>query len=160
MYREALWQKRGCPRELYSDVSSKDAPVPPNLPVSNCDCGRSAWYVNPNIQTRLLAASTFVALLTYVAYDLCVIIVYYMCTNASFHLCRSTRCVFSSGSTVLINLTLNISFSLIGCAEGVVMSVLSVGCLPPNPLPMTDEEKYVATERRLKSPPRCDCVTP
>jgi hypothetical protein len=27
-------------------------------------------YVNPNIQTRLLAASTFVAVLTYVAYDL------------------------------------------------------------------------------------------
>jgi hypothetical protein len=33
-------------------------------------------YVNPNIQTRLLAASTFVVGLTYVAYDLCVIIVY------------------------------------------------------------------------------------
>jgi branched-subunit amino acid transport protein len=27
-------------------------------------------YVNPNIQTWLLAASTFVAVLTYVAYDL------------------------------------------------------------------------------------------
>jgi hypothetical protein len=27
-------------------------------------------YVNPNIQTRMLAASTFVAVLTYVAYDL------------------------------------------------------------------------------------------
>jgi hypothetical protein len=27
-------------------------------------------YVNPNIQTRLLAASTFVVVLTYVAYDL------------------------------------------------------------------------------------------
>jgi hypothetical protein len=27
-------------------------------------------YFNPNIQTRLLAASTFVAVLTYVAYDL------------------------------------------------------------------------------------------
>jgi hypothetical protein len=33
-------------------------------------------YVNPNIQTWLLVASTFVAVLTYVAYDLCVIIVY------------------------------------------------------------------------------------
>jgi hypothetical protein len=33
-------------------------------------------YVNPNIQTRLLAASTFVAVLTYVAYDLYAIIVY------------------------------------------------------------------------------------
>ena len=27
MYREALWQKRGRPRELYPDISSKDAPV-------------------------------------------------------------------------------------------------------------------------------------
>jgi hypothetical protein len=27
-------------------------------------------YVNTNIQTRLLAASTFVAVLTYIAYDL------------------------------------------------------------------------------------------
>jgi hypothetical protein len=43
MYREALWQKRGRSRELYPDVSSKDAPVPPELPVSNCDCGRPAW---------------------------------------------------------------------------------------------------------------------
>jgi hypothetical protein len=33
-------------------------------------------YVNPNIQTRLFATSTFVVVLTYVAYDLYVIIVY------------------------------------------------------------------------------------
>jgi hypothetical protein len=47
-------------------------------------------YVNTNIQTRLLAASTLVTVLTYVAHDLCVIDVYYMCTNASFHFCRIT----------------------------------------------------------------------
>jgi hypothetical protein len=37
-------------------------------------------YVNPNIQTRLLAASTFVAVLTYVAYDLWlnVVRIYYL----------------------------------------------------------------------------------
>jgi hypothetical protein len=28
---------------------------------------------------------------------------------------------------------------------------------PPNLPPMTDAEKGVATERRLESPPRCDC---
>jgi hypothetical protein len=33
-------------------------------------------YVNPNIQTRLLAASILVAILTYIAYDFCVIGVY------------------------------------------------------------------------------------
>jgi hypothetical protein len=70
MYQEALWQKRGRPRELYQDVSSKDASVPPELPVPNCDSGRWLGYVNPNIQTRLLAASTFVVVLTYVSYDL------------------------------------------------------------------------------------------
>jgi hypothetical protein len=43
MYREALWQKRGRPRKLYLDVSSKDATVPPELPVLNYDCGRLAW---------------------------------------------------------------------------------------------------------------------
>jgi hypothetical protein len=45
MYQEALWQKRCRPRELYPDpdVSSKDAHVPPELPVPNCDCGRLAW---------------------------------------------------------------------------------------------------------------------
>ena len=39
MFREKLWRKQGRPRELYPDESSKDAPVPPDLPVSNCDCG-------------------------------------------------------------------------------------------------------------------------
>jgi hypothetical protein len=42
MYREALWQKRGRPRELYPDVSSKDALVHPDLLVPNCDYGRPA----------------------------------------------------------------------------------------------------------------------
>jgi len=42
MFREQLWRKRGRPRELYPDESSKDAPVPPDLPVPNCDYGRPA----------------------------------------------------------------------------------------------------------------------
>jgi hypothetical protein len=70
MYREALWRKRGSPWELYPDVSSKDAPVPPELPVPTVIVADWIGYVNPNIQTRLLATSTFVAVLTYVAYDL------------------------------------------------------------------------------------------
>jgi hypothetical protein len=38
------------------------------------------------------------------------------------------------------------------------MSVLSVVyLLPPNPSPMMDAEKEVATERQMDSPPRCDC---
>ena len=34
--------KTGRPRELYPDESSKDAPIPPDLLVPNCDCGRPA----------------------------------------------------------------------------------------------------------------------
>ena len=40
MFREQLWRKRGRPRELYPNESSKDAPIPPDLPVPNC--GRPA----------------------------------------------------------------------------------------------------------------------
>jgi hypothetical protein len=43
LYRESLWQKRGRARELYPVVSSKDALVPPDLPVPNCDYSRPAW---------------------------------------------------------------------------------------------------------------------
>ena len=39
MYREEFWRKRVRPRELYPDVSSKDAPVPPDLSIPNYDCG-------------------------------------------------------------------------------------------------------------------------
>jgi hypothetical protein len=64
---------------------------------------------------------------------------------------------FSSGSMVLINLIIDIFYSLIGCAEGVVISVLSVECLLSRILhPMTDDEKDIATQRRLESPPQCD----
>ena len=40
MFCENYWTPRGPPGELYPDVSSKDAPVPPDLPVPKCDCGR------------------------------------------------------------------------------------------------------------------------
>ena len=39
MFWEEFWRKRGRPRELYPDASSKDAPVSPDLPVPNCVCG-------------------------------------------------------------------------------------------------------------------------
>jgi hypothetical protein len=40
MYQELLWQKRGRPRELYTNASSKDAPIPPDLLMPNCDSSR------------------------------------------------------------------------------------------------------------------------
>jgi hypothetical protein len=39
MYQESLWQNRGRPRELYPDASCKDAHVPHDLHVPNCDYG-------------------------------------------------------------------------------------------------------------------------
>ena len=47
--------KTGCPRELYPDASSKDAPVPPDLPIPNCDCGFPAHIFqskHPNTAAR------------------------------------------------------------------------------------------------------------
>jgi hypothetical protein len=43
MYQESLWKKRGHPREIYPEVSSKDAHVHPDILVPNCDCGRPVW---------------------------------------------------------------------------------------------------------------------
>ena len=39
IFWKEFWRKRGRPRELYPDASSKDTPVPPDFPVPNCDCG-------------------------------------------------------------------------------------------------------------------------
>ena len=55
MYREEFWRKWSHPRELYPDASSKDAPVPPDLPVPNYDCGLSAHMFqskHPDIAAR------------------------------------------------------------------------------------------------------------
>ena len=40
LWREKKWKDR--PKELYPDVSCKDAPVAPPLPVPNCECGKPA----------------------------------------------------------------------------------------------------------------------
>jgi hypothetical protein len=42
LYRESIWWKNGRPREMYPDMSCKDAPVPPEGPFPNCDCGHPA----------------------------------------------------------------------------------------------------------------------
>lgn len=45
------WKMRSCSRELYLDVSCKDASVLPELSVPNCDCGkpaRVAHSMHPN----------------------------------------------------------------------------------------------------------------
>ena len=40
LYRENKWKDR--PKKLYPDVSCEDAPVPPPLPVPNCEFGKPA----------------------------------------------------------------------------------------------------------------------
>ena len=60
MFREEFWRKRGRPRELYPDASSKDAPVPPDLPVPNCDCGFPAHVCQSKHRTQPRVASTHV----------------------------------------------------------------------------------------------------
>ena len=57
MYQEEFWRKQGCPRELYPDASSKDAPVPSNLPVSQPTC------FNRNIRTQRRVASAHAVVL-------------------------------------------------------------------------------------------------
>jgi hypothetical protein len=57
---------------------------------------------------------------------------------------------------VLINLTLDIFFSLL-CGRTSHERFKRWVPPPLNPPPMTDVEKEVATERRMDSPPRCDC---
>ena len=63
IFREEFWQKRGRPRELYPDASSKDAPVPPDLPVPNCDVVFRPTCFNRDIQTQRRVASTHAVVL-------------------------------------------------------------------------------------------------
>ena len=63
MYREEFWRKRGRPRELYPDASSKDAHVPPDLPVPNCNCSFPTDVFNRDIQTQQRIASTHAVIL-------------------------------------------------------------------------------------------------
>jgi hypothetical protein len=70
MYREALWQKRGRPREFYPTYLVRMLMFLLNFLCLTVTVADWLGYVNPNIQTRLLPASTFVAVLTYVPYDL------------------------------------------------------------------------------------------
>ena len=60
MFQEEFWRKRGRPRELYPDASSKDAPVPPDLPVLTMTVVSWPMFFNRNIRTQPRVASTHV----------------------------------------------------------------------------------------------------
>ncbi|CAO2189186.1 unnamed protein product [Urochloa humidicola] len=46
LWRQRKWKDR--PKNLYPDVSCKDAPVPPAVPVPNCDYGNPAKVKQSN----------------------------------------------------------------------------------------------------------------
>jgi len=58
---------------------------------------------------------------------------------------------------VQTSLTLDTSFSTIGVEGDIHVSTSSSGFHPPNPPPMTAKEKHLATVKRLKKPPLCEC---
>ncbi|XP_066397517.1 uncharacterized protein [Miscanthus floridulus] len=115
IFWEQLWRKRGCPRELYPDESSKDVTVSPELHVPNCDCGRPADVFqsrHPEFRTQRLVASTHAVVL------------------------MPMRGAFSfSGSMVQTSLTPDTSFSTIGEEGDIHESTSSGGFhLPLTPL--------------------------
>ena len=63
MFREEFWRKRGRPRELYPDVSSKDAPVPPDLLSLTVTVVSRPMFFNRNIRTQRRVASTHAVVL-------------------------------------------------------------------------------------------------
>ena len=68
------------------------------------------------------------------------------------------RGAFSFSETMVqTSLTLGTSFSTIGVGGDIHVSTSSGGFHPPNPPPMTAKEKHLATVRRFKEPPLCDC---
>ena len=88
----------------------------------------------------------------------CVLLIFSTCVLMLHSISVGSLDVFSNGSTVLINLTIDISFSLIGCSRGIHISVFKRWVPPPpNPPPMTDEEKNLTIEIQLESLPQCDC---
>ena len=63
MFREEFWRKQGRPRELYPDGSSKDAPVPSDLPIPNCAVVSRPMFFNRNIRTQRHVGSTHAVVL-------------------------------------------------------------------------------------------------
>ena len=63
MFREQLWRKRGRPRELYPDESSKDAPVPSDLPALTVTVVIRPTCFNRDIRIQWFVASTHAVVL-------------------------------------------------------------------------------------------------
>ncbi|TVU05407.1 hypothetical protein EJB05_48568, partial [Eragrostis curvula] len=123
--------KYGCRiRVQYPRVSSVDGPVPPALPVPNCECGHPA--VVQQSRHRVTAARVF--------YE-----------------CRSDECFFFEwidgqemyDPRILLFPWNRKSFEYKAFKRWVPP--------PPNPPPMTNDEKVAAARLQVRNPPLCHC---
>ncbi|TVU34630.1 hypothetical protein EJB05_16471 [Eragrostis curvula] len=123
--------KYGCRiRVQYPRVSSVDGPVPPTLPVPNCECGHPA--VVQQSRHRVTAAR-------------------------AFYECRSDECFFFQwidgqemyDPRILLFPWNRKSFEYKAFKRWVPP--------PPNPPPMTNDEKVAAARLRVRNPPLCHC---
>lgn len=91
LWRENKWKHK--PKELYPDVSCKDAPVPAALPVPQCDCGKPAEVrqsMHPDTAARAhymcgdyrVSVKEFCLPITR-----CCVLALEQCDCVSFHLC-------------------------------------------------------------------------
>ena len=151
MYREEYWRKRGRHRELYPNASSKDASVPPDLPVPNCDCGFPADVFqsrHPDTAARCFYTCSRFNVSNCFHYLFFFICVSMLLIFVGILLCRTMRGAFCfSGSTVQTSLTLGTSFSTIGLEGDIHVSTSSGGFHPLNPPPMMAKEKHLAIVR-------------
>jgi hypothetical protein len=134
--REKKWKDR--PKELYPDVTCKDAPVPPPLPVPNCDCGNPAkvtqsMYADTAARAYYMCGHYCVSRLSFIG---CMTLVYwlhfhlicFMVNTNVFSLQPSDMCYFFSGLMVqkwlieelcilgiLVELELRMRSSSVGC---------------------------------------------
>ncbi|XP_066344533.1 uncharacterized protein [Miscanthus floridulus] len=134
MFWEEFWRKWGRPRELYPDASSKDAIVPPALPVPNGDCGFPA-HVFQSKHLDIVARC------------------FYTCSRFNDH----ERCFFFQqidGADKFDPRYLLFDDWFRGRHP---REHFKRWVLPPNPPPLTAKEKHLATVRRLEEPSLCDC---
>ncbi|CAO2038187.1 unnamed protein product [Urochloa humidicola] len=133
-WRENKWKDR--PSDLYPNVSCKDAPVPPALPIPNCDCGKPAQVtqsMHPDTAARA----------------------YYTCSDYR----GSEKCYFFQwidGPEMVDKRILHFKRWGTKPYDRFQRWVPP----PPNPPPMTAEEKKEATARRMANPSLCNCGVP
>ena len=161
--RENKWKDR--PKELYPDVSCKDAPVPPPLPVPNCECGK------PSKVTQSMHPDT-AAQVYYLCGDYRVsrFCVYWLHYNISWFECwMMNRNIYFGADIGHV-----LFFQWIDGPEMVDRRILLFRQCgktpydkfkrwvppPPNPPSMTDEEKKIAIATHMANPPLCNCGVP